>query len=178
MTLQARLIILASMLAMAAGSAWYGAYRYYKPAPEVITPAAEIRQQDGSLVPKRDSTVKVTRRHNVPGKILRDVSLTVQPTQKECDPVTVDLTLYEDGKGGKRVVASSPDGQVIDGIDVPATDLAGAIEAKRNRVYAAYNPSGYAIAYSRTYGPLSVGVMATKEKGRDVRPWVIVGIDF
>lgn len=39
-----------------------------------------------------------------------------------CPPVTVDLSLVR-GKDGSRVVASSPDGDVVGGLDVPAQPL-------------------------------------------------------
>lgn len=172
MSLQARLIILASFMLFVSGCVWYAASQYYKPAPEVIKAAPAIQQTDGSVVIVRNPDAKPPRPHKVPGKPVRDVSVTIQPEQEECDPVTVDLTLYEDDKGGKRVVASSPDGTVIEGVDIPATDLASHLEAKRNRIGVAYQPNGYAVTASRDYGPLSVGVMLTKEKGRDLRPWI------
>lgn len=172
MTLQARIIILVSFVLFVSGCVWYAASQYYKPAPEAIDAAPAIKQDDGSTVLERNPGVKPPRPHKVPGKPVRDVSITVQPKQEECDPVTVDLTLYEDGKGGKRVVASSPDGTVIDGVDIPATDLAGHLEAKRNRIGIAYQPRGYAVTASRDYGPLSIGVMVTKRKGEDAQPWI------
>lgn len=178
MTMQARLIILASFMLFVSGCVWYAASQYYKPAPEVITAAPAIQQKDGSVVIARNPDVNPPRPHKVSGKPVRDVSVTVQPKQEECDPVTVDLTLYEDGKGGKRVVASSPDGTVIDGVDIPSTDLASHLEAKRNRIGVAYQRNGYALTASRDYGPLSVGVMLSKEKGRDLRPWIKAEIIF
>jgi hypothetical protein len=40
------------------------------------------------------------------------------PVLDDCPPVTVDLSLVRDDKG-RRIVASSPDGQVLSAIDMP-----------------------------------------------------------
>lgn len=68
------------------------------------------------------------------------VSVTVQPTAHQplqplpgtptveplpCPPVRVDLTLYRDSTGHRRVAASSPDGRVLPGasVDIPDPEV-------------------------------------------------------
>jgi hypothetical protein len=48
----------------------------------------------------------------------RAIGVDVQPDREDCPPTHVDLSLIRDGDG-RRVIASSPDGRVIGGFDVP-----------------------------------------------------------
>lgn len=118
----------------------YGGYmiRDSMEAPEVITPAPEKRQKDDSLILERKPASEPAQTHAIPkGAVVeRQVSVTVKPrankksdTNKtnvsaekqpaDCPPVRVDLSLIRDTEGGRRVIASSPDGRVIGGLDVP-----------------------------------------------------------
>lgn len=92
-------------------------------------PAPAARQEDGSLVLPREASGPITPMRKpaqaVPKKtkVERIVQVAVAPTQppagQPCPPVTVDLTLVREPDGSRRVVASSPDGQVISGRDIP-----------------------------------------------------------
>ena len=42
---------------------------------------------------------------------------------KMSPPVTVDLSLVREKDGSKRVVASSPDGAIVSGLDIPIETL-------------------------------------------------------
>lgn len=91
------------------------------PAPEVITAAPQRTQADGSVVAERRPQAKPQKLpHKLPRGSTeeRRVAVTVQPTRDDCPPVRVDLSLVREGDG-RRVVASSPDGQVVSAIDVP-----------------------------------------------------------
>ncbi|HBG31019.1 MAG TPA: hypothetical protein DDW98_10375 [Gammaproteobacteria bacterium] len=103
-------------------------------APEVIEPAPEVRQADGSVVLERDpEPASEPAPHTIPrGHVEeRRISVQVQPDVStnrtnldaaptcECRPVRVDLSLARDTEGGRRVIASSPDGRVLGGLDVP-----------------------------------------------------------
>lgn len=111
---------------------------------ERVTPSPAQSQPDGSVIAAREP-------HAAPGKAPhmiprgaveeRRVSVTVQPRAKqpasasgESDqtvtppPVQVDLSLVR-MDGGRRVIASSPDGDVVGALDVPIE--AAALPASR-----------------------------------------------
>lgn len=103
------------------------AWLYPPPPPENVAPAVEIRQDDGSMLAERalQATLKgKPAPHIIPKgyhEERRD-QVTVAPrpaaAASGCPPVRVDLSLISDGHQ-RRVVASSPDGQVIAATDVP-----------------------------------------------------------
>jgi hypothetical protein len=129
--------------------AW-GIYRPKPAKPE--TPAAAVREKDGSLELEREpdgisatapaGTKPLRADADIPkgGKVLRVVQVTVVPRSAPggsqstgkgtivapggsgvalCPPVTTDLTLVRMPDKSERVLASSPDGTVSGGIDVP-----------------------------------------------------------
>lgn len=119
------------------------------PKAENIAPAAAQSQSDGSVVLARDPAASAPAdaakpKAEIPkgATLERQVSVTVKPrasikipatattpaSTQECPPVTVDMSLIRQGDG-RRVIASSPDGTVIGGIDVPIE--AGTIPANR-----------------------------------------------
>ncbi|XZG71741.1 hypothetical protein ACTSKR_07760 [Chitinibacteraceae bacterium HSL-7] len=109
-------------------AAWLGYVNGSARAPvaEVTAPAPAVVQPDGSVVAQRVPDLAPSPPpHALPrgAKEERRMRVTVQPTATPPPgqpplPVSVDLSLVRDG-GGRRVVASSPDGRVIDALDVP-----------------------------------------------------------
>jgi hypothetical protein len=103
-----------------------------RPVPELITAAPSVQQADGSIIAeRRPDPAPPTAPHKIPkgAKEERRVSITVQPrpvpptvTESgpvcDCPPVRVDLSLVQQD-GGRRVIASSPDGEIVGAIDVP-----------------------------------------------------------
>jgi hypothetical protein len=111
------------------------------PAPIVETAAPEVRQDDGSVILERQPTTPdATPAQAVPkgAKVERVVQVKVQPHRPAplpagdglkpagplidippCPPVTVDMTLLREPDGSRRVVASSPDGRIVGGVDIP-----------------------------------------------------------
>ncbi|GLR13989.1 hypothetical protein GCM10007907_27790 [Chitinimonas prasina] len=103
---------------------------------EVITPAPAVRQADGALVLARQPIAKAGKPvHALPTASVeeRRIQLHVRPETRStesvfaldclCDPVQVDVSLVRDAEGGPRVVASSPDGEVLAGLDMPLTPM-------------------------------------------------------
>lgn len=105
---------------------------------EVVTPAPEKRQGDDSLILERKPDPSPgPPPHDLPRGAIeeRRVTVTVRPDanrkydttkgndsvtpERKCPPVQVNLSLVRDSEGGRRVVASSPDGRVLGGLDVP-----------------------------------------------------------
>lgn len=139
-------------LALAVGLALlvaWGCWELWKPTPrrpEVYHPA--VAQSDGSVVleTKPDPTAKPKQVIPKGAKVERTASVTVQPTATitppvvhggyynysssqpvaatPCPPVTVDLSLVRMPDQSRRVVASSPDGAVVGGVDIPVEDAA------------------------------------------------------
>jgi hypothetical protein len=124
------------LLAFALGFYFFGE-KTTQPATENTAPAAAQSQSDGSVILAREPAARTAAQASKPKAVLpkgsrleRQIRVTVKPraslkigssfvaTQPACLPVTVDLSLVRDGDG-RRVVASSPDGDVVGGIDVP-----------------------------------------------------------
>lgn len=116
----------------------------WKPSTRTIieTPAAAIRQADGSLVLERkaeDPTAKPAQLLPTGAKVERVARVVVRPYQSAAalpqtsttNPedkaapaaVSVDLTLAKMPDGTQRIIASSPDGEVVGGFDIPAAPL-------------------------------------------------------
>lgn len=95
------------------------------------TPELPQRQSDNSLILERRPDPAARPRQRIPpgAKVERLAQVTVQPdapppsADKPCPPVTVDLSLIREPDGAHRVLASSPDGQVVGGIDVPVAPV-------------------------------------------------------
>ncbi|WP_104228452.1 hypothetical protein [Solimonas fluminis] len=116
-----RLILVAAALAF---SAWFGWWMRgdLAPRPEVTAAAPAVRQEDGSLVAAREPHAKPPPApHALPmgSREERRISATVSPAKPDCPPVRLDLSLVRDDAGGRRMVASSPDGEVIQALDMP-----------------------------------------------------------
>lgn len=136
-------VIAGAIFAAAAFGWWLG-----QPKPVQETSAAEQRQADGSLVIERVPDVDAKPRQKIPhkAKVERVAQVTVQPDAiaeagKPCPPVTVDMTLIREPDGMRRVLASSPDGQVVGGIDVPVETAAPPPEPKRWAAGLSWSPA-------------------------------------
>jgi hypothetical protein len=102
-------------------------------------PAPAVRQSDGSLILERKPDPAPQPKQQIPrrAKVERVAAVTVQPDApapeagKPCPPVTVDLTLIREPDGARRILASSPDGRVVGGLDVPVGPITPPAPAKR-----------------------------------------------
>ena len=163
-------------------SAGWLASNWYNRAPVIATPAPEKRQSDGSLVLKRDpGAVIAAPSPKLPAKPKRTAVVRVKPKPApvkpdpdgacpavvECPAVTVRI---DEADG--RLIASSPDGEIVDGIDKPIS-----LVAPRKTpwaVGATYTHDGhYGGFIDRDVGPLRVGLEADRDAVR-----VRVGIRF
>lgn len=126
--------------------------QHYKPAlPVVETAVPEVKQTDGSIIVERAPDARAKPRHEVPkgAKVERVASVTVlggglkMPGGeiKHCPPVTVELSLIREMDGGKRVIASSPDGQIIKAIDIPIETATPIEEAKKWAAGMSWSPT-------------------------------------
>lgn len=125
LSLRTRLESIAVFSAVACGGLWW-ITREPPPIPEVVTAAPTLRQSDGSLIAERAPNPKPMRpAHVIPtgGTEVRREQVTVAPSPAAaasgCPPVRVELSLVRMPDRGQRVVASSPDGDVVSAIDIP-----------------------------------------------------------
>lgn len=123
-TLAAIVILL---LAIGAG-VWLGRQSMPRLVAEDVTPQPAQSMPGNAVVLERKPVAKVKPIKPIkpikPGTTVeRAITATVQPDDPECEPVRVDLQLIQDG-AGRRVVASSPDGVVVGGLDVPVRQIA------------------------------------------------------
>lgn len=159
----------------ASACAWWNA-----PKQIVETPVAEKRQGDGSLVLERKPG-KARPAHVVPkgGKAERVVRVDVQPERADCPICTVDLTLVRMPDDMFRVVASSPNGTVMGGLDVPVAPL----RVEKNHPWAAGISRGtgeesWGGWLDRDFGVLRIGVEANKTDVDKVEGRIKIGVRF
>ena len=171
-------------------------WKLYQPDVVVETPKPEVRQADGSVILERDHDAKpATPQPKLPaGKHERTTVVTVKPkpqpkpepvkpgpdgfcpVAKECPALTVRLDLVQQ-EDGRRVIASSPDGEIVGGIDVPLepmimpkpTPWAAGITYGRDRG----GKEAVGAFVDRDAGPFRVGIEADQESAR-----VRVGMRF
>ena len=143
-------------------------WKFFRPKPlaAVETPQAAARQNDGSLILERAPDANAKPAQTIPkgAKVERIERIVVQPstasaatapTSGPAQPaaaipalphtVEVDLTLLKMPDESRRVVASSPDGTVVGGIDIPVENQS----LPKSYLWAAggsYNPT------DKTYG--------------------------
>ena len=127
----------------------YGAGFYVtRPKKMVEKPLPAVRQADGSLVLERKPDAQAKPKQTIPkgDKVDRVVHVEVE-TLKPVTRVAVDLTVVSEPDGSKRVVASSPDGTVIGGTDIPVTPIlipkslpwsAGAVYSPKDKKYGGF----------------------------------------
>jgi hypothetical protein len=165
---------LAGLLIGAGALAWWQA-----PQEVTETHAVAARQADGSLVLERTATnpkAKPTSAIPKGGKAERIVSVDIQPVRADYPICTVDLTLVRMPDDSRRVVASSPTGTVIGGLDVPIVPLVIA----PNHPWAAgalYNGRWGALV-TRDVRFLSVGGAVTQDHDGGFSPWAVLVIRF
>ena len=143
--------------------------------------APQVKQKDGSVILKRDPEAKPDApAPKLPGKVERTMVVKVKPkpvpkvepvkpdangfcpVAKECPALTVRLDLIQQDEG-RRVVASSPDGDIVGGIDIPVEKW---IKRNENKWAAGvtYDTDKKPGAFlDRDLGPFRVGVEADAE---------------
>ena len=118
------------MLVVVLLAGWLGYLlgNYRHPVTEVITAMPPVQQADGSVVAERVVVSKPSPAPHILPKGVheeRRVAITVKPKSQasiasgiECPPVSIDLSLVQSGDG-RRIVVSSPDGDIVNAIDMP-----------------------------------------------------------
>lgn len=192
------LFVASFMAGMAAG--WY---LYGPKHGKVEQYAAEQRQHDGSLVLEKKPGVAAEAAAAAPapavpkgGKVERTTVIKVKPkpapkvgpvkpgpyglcpVPRECPALTVRLDLIKMKDDGRRVVASSPDGDIVAGIDVPVLPpvvrdvplWAAGATVTQDRRYGAF--------LDRDLGPFRVGAEVAQAEGGGPEFRLRAGIRF
>lgn len=135
--------IAAAIFAAAATGYWLG-----QPKPVQETAAPAQHQADGSVILERRPDPQAKPKQQIPRKVKveRVAQVVVQPSAtaeagKPCPPVSVDLSLIRTPDGMRRMLASSPDGQVVGGMDIPVETAAPPPAPKRWAAGVSWAPS-------------------------------------
>jgi len=104
------------------------------------TYAKAQRQEDGSLILERKPQADAKPAHEIPkgAKVERLAKILFQPAEamaltsgpnpetlrRAPPPFTLDLTLVRMPDHSQRVIASSPDGEIVGGVDIPVVPIA------------------------------------------------------
>ena len=154
-------------------------WRPKPPKPEPYAPA--VVQQDGSLVLERKPMPDAKPAQQVPkgARVERVVQVKVQPRNAtptaatgtpgsgpvnvlpELPPVTVDLSLVRMPDQTRRVIASSPDGTIVGGVDIPV-EAARQARALKWSAGGTWNPAdrSWGAWVQRDVGPVVLGADA------------------
>lgn len=161
-------------------------WKLYQPERIVEAQKAETRQADGSVILARDPDAKpAAPKPKLPdGKHERTTVVTVKPkpqpkpepvkpgpdgfcpAAKECPALTVRLDVVRQDDG-RRVIASSPDGEIVGGIDIPVepmvtpkqTPWAAGVTYGRDRD----GNEAFGAFIDRDAGPFRVGIEADQD---------------
>lgn len=187
-------VIASSLLGVVMGL-FIGHSLYYKLVVKE-TPAFAVKQPDRSLILSRDPDAKAKPAHQIPkgATVERVVKVIVRakpvapaeaPSASEpiavaadCPPVNLDLSLVRMPDETRRVIVSSQNGYVLDGIDIPVESAKPVSDAKKwaiGGVY--YSNEAYSARVERDFGPTRVSVEAMKV-GSDIVAGVGLGIRF
>lgn len=179
-------VIVAVVIIASLSAAWY----LWKPSKVPDNkPAAAAVQSDGSIVLEKKPDPEHKAPHKVPrgDTVERSFSATVQPDKGpdatgKCPPVTVDLSLVRNKDQTKRVIASSSDGKVISGIDIPVEDAIPLPEPKLWAAGAAYSSKGnVGVWVDRDLGWMRLGTQVNQVKdlpSQGWEGWIKAGIKF
>ena len=136
-------IITASVIGIVGG--WW----FTRPVPVVETYAPPVIQADGSTIAERKPDAKAKPKHVLPKgtKLERVIHIEAQGQGillasgevKTCPRVTVDLSLVREQNGMKRVIASSPDGEIMGAVDIPV-ETAAPVESHPWAAGVSFNP--------------------------------------
>lgn len=183
---------IASIIVLVAGLSVSATWYFMRPKPVIETPAAEVKQDDGSIIAARAPDPKAKPKHKIPSgaKVERTGEVTVQGATPAanpvpCPPVTIDSTLIRNPDGSKRVILSSPDGTITRAIDIPVETAAPPPEPKTRAVGILYDPFKRigGVFFDQDIGRVRLGVQVNQSRQKrdgptGVEAWGKVGWAF
>lgn len=165
-------------------------WRSEPPIPEPH--AHEVRLDSGALVLEREPEARVpmlvvdaVKELGRGAELERAVTITVQPKAKvtdeiACPPLNLDLGIVKMPDETRRVIATSRDGEIVGGLDIPIAPAKTFKELKW-AAGAVYDPQykDYGAFVDRDVGPFRVGLEVVKSRvDGDLTGLVRVGIRF
>ena len=175
MNIRYQLCVAVGLFGLGSALGYYAGFQANKPIQVQETYKPAITQTDGSVILERKPDAKAKPKQTIPpgDTVERIVSVEVE-TAEPTTHVAVDLTIVSEPDGGKRVVASSPDGRIIGSTDIPVAPIL--IPRVQNwTVGGLYSPStrryGGFVQYKK--GPYVAQVLAMSDN-----VYVGVGINF
>lgn len=195
--MRAYAFILSLSCAMLSGLAWgfYWGKEICDRGGSTIVYAPPEKHSDGSLTLERKPDSVVTPRTAIPkgDKLDRTISVVVGSRRPPdtiavrdtvvvcppCPPVRVDLSVSS-GPSGSHVTASSPDGEILSGVDIPITERVISPKPRVWRIGLAGDPIGRRVGLSvhRDLGPLYAGLAGAYWPLRGTTMIAEVGINF
>jgi hypothetical protein len=171
-------LIFAALIAVAAFVVW--TQWPAKPTPEITTAAPEVHQADGSVIAERRPDPKPPApRHILPkGAVEERRAQVVVAPASAASSVEVDLSLVRMPDNGRRVIASSPDGQIVSALDIPIEAGLVPPEPKKWAAGLAYSTQReMGVWLERDIGRLRLGAEVSKGAGSP-RAELRVGVTF
>lgn len=136
-------VLAIALLGAAAAAGWW----LGRPAKIVEPPAPAAAQADGSLILERAPDARAKPKQRVPrnARVERVVAVDVKPApgalKDDRDSLRVDLSLVRLPDSTRRVLASSPDGEVVGGLDIPVETAAPAPAPKKWAAGLSWSPT-------------------------------------
>lgn len=177
---------------------------YYKQVAKE-TPAFAVTQRDGSQIIKRDPDAKAKPAHQIPKgatverivkvivKAKPEAAPTIPRTSSQwsepghiadvgkmidCPPVNLDLSLVRMPDETRRVIVSSQNGDVLDGIDIPVESAKPVSDEKKWSIGAIYySNKAYSARVERDLGSARLSFDLLKS-GVDIVPGIGVAVRF
>ncbi|WP_460528825.1 hypothetical protein [Chitinimonas naiadis] len=175
-------LLIGFIIGFAGLSIWKMAYPSPGVVQEVLQSRPAERQADDSLVaatelPKEKSEPPP---HLLPKGSKEErrghVTVKAKPEAPAGEPLVIDYSLVRQQDGGRRMVFSSSNGQVLDAVDIPIEAATLPPEPRRWSAGVAYQPGGgYGAVVARDVGPVRLGGMVLKPTGKRAEVWLSVG---
>ncbi len=159
------------------------AWALWPPAPvhEIVTPAPQVRQADGSVIAQRAPDPKpAPPRHVLPKGAVeeRRESIVVAPAPA-ASSVEVDLSLVRMPDNGRRVIASSPDGTVVSALDIPIEPGLVPLPPKPWAAGLSYGTDhSVGVWIDRDVGKLVLGAQLARQQDGRVQAQLRAGVRF
>lgn len=174
----------ACVVLAAAGAGLWWVTRPPAPIPEVITAAPQVVQADHSVIAERSFTPKpALAPHTIPKgyKETSRASATVAPSPEAaasgCPPVRLVLSTVVDGNS-RRIIASSPDGEVVAAKDEVIEPIMMPAPALKSAIGLSYGTDrAVGVWAEHDIGRLRLGAEVSKGAGKP-RAELRVGVSF
>lgn len=179
-------------------------WRMHAPRPAPVEAyAASVVQADGSLLLERQPNASAVAPMQIPAgaKVQRLIQLRIKPHPApslasaptdpavplpaapaqavNCQPLTLDLALVDQADHTQRVIASSPDGLILGGLDIPVAPRPATRDPPRWAAGLSYDSARRSgLWLERDLGPLRTGVALRQDDNGGLRGELRVGIRF